>query len=214
MQGEVAGIGFMTELPRLDENAVEARALARIVERAKEGDPNAFEQILTCHQHKVVAIAWRILGNREDARDAAQEVFLRVYRHLKKFRAGEDFAGWLYRITINVCRDVHRRRGPSHRFESFDSNRNSRIAEIQDSSDVEAATIVLQEQAIVARALATLSPKEREAIVLRDLEGLPTEEVARILGSSATTVRSQISSARTKIKLYRQRVLSRRRSQP
>ncbi|HWC77884.1 MAG TPA: RNA polymerase sigma factor [Blastocatellia bacterium] len=204
----------MTELPRLDENAVEARALARIVERAKEGDSDAFEHILTCHQHKVVAIAWRILGNREDARDAAQEVFLRVYRHLKKFRAGEDFAGWLYRITINVCRDVHRRRGPSHRFESFDSNRNSRIAEIQDSSDVEAATIVLQEQAIVARALATLSPKEREAIVLRDLEGLPTEEVARILGSSATTVRSQISSARTKIKLYRQRVLSRRRSQP
>ena len=71
----------------------------------------------------------------------------------------------------------------------------------------EHAAMQAEEQAMVMRALATLSEKERAAIVLRDLEGLPTEEVARILGSSATTVRSQISTARTKIKEYRDRWL-------
>ena len=57
------------------------------------------------------AIAWRMLGNREEAHDAAQETFLRVYRHLRKFDARRDFSGWLYRITINVCRDQARKRG-------------------------------------------------------------------------------------------------------
>src|SRR6185295_5439219 len=78
-----------------------------------------------------------------------------------------------------------------------------------NADDVEAAAILSQEQAIIASALDTLSPKEREALVLRDLEGLSTGEVARILGSSATTVRSQICSARAKIKLYRDRYLKR-----
>src|SRR5712691_12231926 len=85
-------------------------ALSALVERAREGDGRAFDRLMIETQERVVGLAWRLLGSREDARDAAQEVYLRVYRHLGRFRAGEDFRGWLYRITVNVCRDAARRR--------------------------------------------------------------------------------------------------------
>jgi len=214
MAGDFAGVALMTEYPRLNEGSGDrsGAAIASVIELAKAGDSYAFEQLITSYQHRVVATAWRMLGNQEDARDAAQEVFLRVYRYLERFRSGEDFSAWLYRITINVCRDAHRRRGPQDRFASFETERElGNLPEGASADDVEAAAILSQEQAIIASALDTLSPKEREAIVLRDLEGLSTEEVARILGSSATTVRSQICSGRTKIKQYRDRLVNRRR---
>ena len=91
---DFAGVALMTEYPRMDDSSGQrsSAAVAYVIEQAKEGDSFAFEQLITSYQHRVVATAWRILGNQEDARDAAQEVFLRVYRHLKKFRSGEDFS--------------------------------------------------------------------------------------------------------------------------
>ncbi|MBL8207771.1 MAG: RNA polymerase sigma factor [Blastocatellia bacterium] len=177
-----------------------------IIERAQRGDAVAFEQLLLAHQQRVMATAWRMLGNVEDARDAAQEVFLRLYKHLPKYDAQQEFAGWLYRIVINVCHDVARKRG--NRYLSFEAEQEAgKLPILASCDDSERAAIQAEEQAIVMRALSTLSEKERAAIVLRDLEGISTEEVARILGSSATTVRSQISAARTKIKQYRDRFL-------
>jgi len=177
-----------------------------IIERAQRGDALAFEQLLLAHQQRVMATAWRMLGNVEDARDAAQEVFLRLYKHLPKYDAQQEFAGWLYRIVINVCHDVARKRG--NRYLSFEAEQEAgKLPILASCDDSERAAIQAEEQAIVMRALSTLSEKERAAIVLRDLEGISTEEVARILGSSATTVRSQISAARTKIKHYRDRFL-------
>jgi RNA polymerase sigma-70 factor (ECF subfamily) len=177
-----------------------------IIERARGGDTQAFEQLMMAHQQRVLSTAWRMLGNVEDARDAAQEVFLRLYKHLPKYDARQEFAGWLYRIVINVCHDVARKRG--HRYTSLEAEQETGQLPILLSRDnSEHAAMQAEEQAIVLRALATLTEKERAALVLRDLEGLPTEEVAQILGSSATTVRSQISTARTKIKQYRDRFL-------
>ncbi len=176
--------------------------LARLILRAQAGDTTAFDQLITDHQHKVVSLAWRLLGNQDDARDAAQEAFLRVYKHLNKFDPSQDFSGWLYRIVVNVCRDLARKR--RHNVSSFEAGIEAgSIAEPASPLNTEAAAILGQQQAIVLRALATLSAKERAAIVLRDIEGLPTDEVARILGSSPTTVRSQISAARVKIKAFR-----------
>src|SRR5215471_19212139 len=84
--------------------------LTMLVTRARTGDALAFERIMLATEQRVVSIAWRMLGNRDDARDAAQEVYLRVFKYLARFRAGEDFRGWLYRITINVCRDLARKK--------------------------------------------------------------------------------------------------------
>ena len=183
--------------------------LARLIERARAGDLTAFDQIITSHERRVISTAWRMLGNEDDARDAAQEVFLRVYKHLDKFDPEQEFAAWLYRIIINVCRDQARKRGWRGMMTSFEAEYETGNLELASADDTEAAAMLSQERTIIARALASLSEKERAAIVLRDLEGLPTEEVARILGSSQTTVRSQICSARAKIKLYRDRYLKR-----
>src|SRR5438552_6924089 len=83
---------------------------AGLVARARAGDELAFERMMLATEQRVVSIAWRMLGNRDDARDAAQEVYLRVFKYLARFRAGQDFRAWLYRITINVCHDFARKR--------------------------------------------------------------------------------------------------------
>jgi RNA polymerase sigma-70 factor (ECF subfamily) len=214
MPGEVADIALMTDSLGLRDSSSKtaASSTSPAVERAKAGDPAAFEELIDCYQRKVLSTAWRMLGNREDARDAAQEVFLRVHMYLSGFRSDQDFAAWLYRIIVNVCRDHIRKQGGRHQFASFESEREAGTLEaLASGEDVEANAIKSQQRAMIAEALDTLSTKERAALVLRDLEGLSTEEVARVLGSSQTTVRTQISSARAKIKQYRDRVLNRTR---
>ena len=210
MPVEVAEIALMANELSLGESVREQSApLARLIERARAGDLTAFDQIITSHERRVISTAWRMLGNEDDARDAAQEVFLRVYKHLNKFDPAQEFSGWLYRIVINVCRDQARKRGWRGMMTSFEAEYETGNLELASTDDTEAAAMLSQEREIIARALASLSEKERAAIVLRDLEGLSTEEVARVLGSSQTTVRSQICSARAKIKLYRDRYLKR-----
>ena len=214
MSGEVAEIALMTDNLGLCDSPSNSAApsLTSLIERAKAGESAAFEQLVDHHQRKVLSTAWRMLGNREDARDAAQEVFLRVHKYLKSFRTDQEFAGWLYRIIVNVCRDHARKHGNRHQFASFESERDGgAFQELVSNEDVETNAIRSQERAMVAEALATLSNKERAALVLRDLEGLSTKEVAQALGSTQTTVRTQISSARAKIKLYRDRALNRAR---
>ena len=183
-------------------------ATARLIIRAKAGDRTAFDQIIISHQRKIISLAWRMLGNQEDARDAAQETFMRVYKSFGRFDPAQDFNGWLYRIAVNVCRDLARKRRGNH-YSLEAEVESGAIAEPASQQDTESAALLGQEHAILFRALAALPEKERAAIVLRDLEGLATEEVARILGSSPTTVRSQICAARVKIKAFRDRVLKR-----
>ena len=213
MPGEVAEIALMTDnLGLCDSSSNAALSSASVIERAKAGEPAAFEQLIDCYQRKVLSTAWRILGNSEDARDAAQEVFLRVHKYLKGFRSDQDFAAWLYRIIVNVCRDHQRKRGVHREFASFESEREAGTLDtLASREDVEANAIKSQQRALIGQALDTLSTRERAALVLRDLEGLSTEEVARILGSSQTTVRTQISAARAKIKRYRDRALNQTR---
>jgi RNA polymerase sigma-70 factor, ECF subfamily len=178
--------------------------LTDLIRRAASGDTAAFEQIMIHSQQRVMAMSWRMLGNEADARDASQEVFLRVYKYIGRFRQDQDFFAWLYTITVNVCRDIGlKRQNDRERFRSIEEDNSSGAFDIPDKrDDAEQISIRTQQRDLIARAMATLPHKERASIVLRDIEGLPTEEVARILNSSSTTVRSQISSARKKIKLY------------
>ncbi|HEX7177651.1 MAG TPA: sigma-70 family RNA polymerase sigma factor [Pyrinomonadaceae bacterium] len=196
--------------------AAHVDALSALVARARTGDRAAFEQLMVCTQHKVAATAWRLLGNREDARDAAQETFLRAYKYLKSFKTGQDFHGWLYRITVNVCRDMMRARSASP---AGSAAREQRGGEFEaatpwshaEGGDAERAALLAQQRTIVRRALAALPEKERTAVVLRDLEGLATEEVARLMNTRPATVRSQISTARVKLKVFCEQILREKR---
>ena len=177
--------------------------LALLIERAAAGETAAFEQIMIQSQQRVMAMSWRMLGNEADARDACQEVFLRVYKHLRHFKQDQDFFAWLYRITVNVCRDTLKKRHIQSQTRSIDADPNDSVLEIPaEQADAEETLLQAQRRELISRAIAMLPFKERASIILRDVEGHSTEEVARILKSSSTTVRSQISSARRKIRDY------------
>jgi RNA polymerase sigma-70 factor (ECF subfamily) len=203
MAAEMAHI-FLTDaqemLPPVCEESTDYFAV--LVARACAGDETAFERIMLATEQRVVSIAWRMLGNRDDARDAAQDVYLRVFKYLARFRAGEDFRGWLYRITINVCHDFARKKGATG-FDQIDFVQESAALGTEHrGTDPETLALHEQQLALIRSALQSLPPKERAALVLRDLEGFSTEEVAQALGSRPVTVRSQVSSARAKIKTY------------
>jgi len=177
--------------------------------RAKAGDAAAFEQIIVLHQRQVLMTSLRLLGDLKDAQDAAQEVFLRLHKYLHRFQDGREFPPWLYRVTVNVCRDAQRKRQRTATL-SLDGLRESgEMPEPASSTDLEAELSLAEKRSFVAEALKRLPEKERAAVVLRDIEGLSTREVADILGSSEVTVRSQISSARMKMKLFLERRLKR-----
>jgi RNA polymerase sigma-70 factor, ECF subfamily len=152
------------------------------------------DEIMQRHERNVLRLCWRLLGNLEDAQDAAQDVFLKVWKNLDRMDMVRDTSPWLYSIAVNVCRDRLRQRRPVLSLEAAEP--------VDRGLDAESIIARQQHVKVLARALEHLPERERTAMVLRDLEGLPTAEVARILGSSETTVRSQISTGRVKLKKF------------
>jgi len=170
-----------------------------VLEQARAGDLDAFESLLRSHERQVLGTALRLLGRLEDAQDAAQEVFIRLFRNLKKLQSMDAVGPWLHRVTVNVCNDAWRKRRPESDITEFT------IA--SEAPDPETVATQSQRQRAVVRGLGTLARKERAALVLREVEGLSTREVAEILGSSEVTVRTQICSARMKLKKFTDRFL-------
>jgi len=174
---------------------LEQSLLRHWIEKARAGDAAAFERIMRLHERMVLRTAQRLLMNTEDAKDAAQEVFLKMHKNLGRFREDQYLAPWLYRMTVNVCLDSKRRAKACVPMEQ--------AAEPRDSArGPEEALSATQERDLIKAALRQLPERERAAIVLRDLEGCSTAETAGILGSSEGTVRSQISTARVKIRKF------------
>jgi len=184
--------------------ADDAGQSAGLLERAKSGDLDAFDQIMRLHEKQVLNTALRMLGNMEDAQDAAQETFLRLYKSLNRLPDILEMKSWLYRVTANVCNDMHRQRRRL-RWEPLSGPEPASSA-----PDPELAWVHQERGQLVEMALKTLPEKERAAVVLRDVQGLSTREVAGILGSSEVTVRSQICVARGKLKKFTDRYLRKR----
>jgi RNA polymerase sigma-70 factor (ECF subfamily) len=171
------------------------------VRRARAGDEEAFALLVERHERMVLRTALRLLGRLDLAEDAAQEAFLRLHRHLARFDESRELGPWLYRVVVNVCRSDLTRRARSPRVLGLDEAPELKSTN-NNATALDDALVRDEQLRLVQAALLTLSLKEREAIVLRDIEGLTTSEVAQILGSSEGTVRSQISNGRLKIKRY------------
>jgi RNA polymerase sigma-70 factor, ECF subfamily len=150
-----------------------------------------FEALVAAHERMVLRTAYRLLGRLEDAQDAAQEVFLRLFRNLGRIEG--DPKSWLYRVTVNVCNDYYRRQMP---VTELDEHR------VDPAPDPERALTLDQRKRLLMDGLGILSERERAAIVLRDIEGLSTAETAEALGVAEGTVRSHISIARVKLARY------------
>ncbi len=175
--------------------------LAAWVREARGGSREAMDHLLRTHEQGVLRVALRMLGRLEDAQDAAQEVFLRLYRSLDQFDDTRELRPWVYRMTVNICLDMLRRRRTQ--LELVDDGAAAPVAE----------TRLLEEErkAAVEWGLARLAPRERAALLLREVEGLTTREVAVALEIEESTVRSLIYQARGHLREWVKRYEGRRR---
>ena len=173
---------------------------AELIKKCKNGDRNAFGELVTMYQSKVVNMSYSLLSNREDAFDAAQEVFLRVYRGLDNFREKSSFSTWIYRITTNVCSDFLRKRQRTISTISvsgaYDDDEDKEL-EIRDSAPTpEEYAQANEKQKAVMDALADIKYEYREIITLFDIEGMNYEEISRVLKIPTGTVKSRLNRAR------------------
>ena len=177
--------------------------LEDLVQRVIQGETEAFGELMAQTEARVLGVAWRLLRDRELARDAAQEAYLRMYRGLGSFRPGEGFQPWMYRVTVNACLDLRTRQRPAEASPELLEALPAHLPSAEDTMLIE------QRRALVRRGMATLTDAERAALVLRDLEGLNSSEAGRILGLRACTVRSQAASARSKLTAFCKRLARR-----
>jgi RNA polymerase sigma-70 factor (ECF subfamily) len=175
----------------------ESREWTILLERAATGDVSAFEQVMLRTERSVLMTARRMLGNSADAEEAVQEVFLRVYKYLHRFDRTKAFEPWLYRLTVNVCNDIASRRPRAGEIISHEDHETP--AGTDDPHDLLDA---VQQRQLIQTALQELPEKQRAAIVLRDLQGLSTSEVAETMKVSEATVRSHLSTARLRMKRF------------
>lgn len=179
-----------------EETTARPTILLATIRAARSGDHDAFEDLMIATQRFVADLSWRILGDAEEVKDAVQETFLRVFRHLKRYDETRDFHGWIARVTVNVCRDLNRRRRKRRILAPLDEASMHATSE----RDVDECVIARADAALAVRAIDTLPDRERLAIILRDVDGFSTEEVAEILGNKTSTVRVQLKNARTKVR--------------
>jgi RNA polymerase sigma-70 factor (ECF subfamily) len=171
-----------------------------LVERHRCGDLQAFDEVYARFGEMVYNLAARLSGSRDDAADLTQEIFLRIYRHLGSFGGRSTLKTWVFRIAVNHCRDRLSRHVPP--MQSIDDGLEEGGVAIADPArGPEELAVAADQGRRVARGLACLPQVFREAVVLRDLEGLSYEEIAEVLGVRVGTVRSRIARGREHLRL-------------
>lgn len=170
-----------------------------LVERHRRGDPTAFDEVFERHQKLVYNVALRLSGDRERAADLTQEIFLRIYRHLGRFEGRSSLETWIYRVAINCCRSRLSRRRP--KTQSLPEAAAEVIEELRDAApNPERRAISRDTGRRLAGALSSLPAPFREAVVLRDVEGLTYKEIAEVLSVRIGTVRSRIARGRERLR--------------
>ncbi len=180
-----------------------------LIKLCKQGDRQAFNQLVEKYQERVVNIAYGLLSNKEDAYDAAQETFIKVYRSLNSFAEKSSFSTWIYRILSNVCKDMLRKRQRSVKVISIHGDENEeKPHDIPDLNPTPEETVEKNElHRQVWDALHQLKSEYREIIVYFDMQELSYEEVSSALGIPIGTVKSRLNRARAALKkiLYQNR---------
>ncbi len=173
-----------------------------LIKMCKRGSRHAFNMLFEKYQTQVVNIAYGMLSDKEDAYDAAQEVFIKVYRNMDSFKEQSSFTTWLYRITANVCADILRKRQKHLNVTSLSqSEEDNRELDIRDETLTPEESYELTErQSAVRNAIASLKEEYRTVITLCDIEGMSYEDIALVLNIPPGTVKSRISRARNSLK--------------
>jgi RNA polymerase sigma-70 factor (ECF subfamily) len=167
--------------------------------RLRAGDPRAFEELVTTFQHRVFAVAYRMLGTRAEAEEIAQEVFLRAYRGLADFRGEASLSTWLYAIASRLCLNCLAS-GAGRMARSREPDEDAVRLLPADGADPAAAAERKELEGALRRAIAELPPERRLVVILRDIEGLAYEAIATALQLEPGTVRSRLHRARLELK--------------
>jgi RNA polymerase sigma-70 factor (ECF subfamily) len=168
--------------------------------RHRYGDEEAFEEIYRRFSQMVFNLALRMTGDPDEAADLSQETFLRIHRHLGGFKGRSSLKTWIYRVTVNCCRSRLRRTGRRKRMAVLaDPETLARHPDSRRGPEEEA--LARDDEEVLAAALTHLPAVFREAVLLRDIEGLSYEEIAAVLGVRIGTVRSRIARGRDRLRL-------------
>ncbi|WP_231967864.1 sigma-70 family RNA polymerase sigma factor [Thermanaeromonas toyohensis] len=164
-----------------------------------------FEKIVIAYQDKVYALSYQLTGNHADAQDLAQEVFVRAYLNLEKFRFEADLGTWLHRITVNVYLNSRRKNKKDNIAYSLDEPLLTEEGEVSrdlaaTGSDPQEVLAEKEKQRYIRQALENLPPEYRAVLVLREFQGLNYEDIAKVLGCSLGTVKSRLNRARQALK--------------
>lgn len=191
----------------LDSRAIEHLPESRLLSRLRSGDLTAFEELVAHFERPVYSLCFRLLGDAEEARDAAQETFLKVYRGLGGFRGEAGLKTWIYRIAINQAMNQQRWWRRRHRDESIslDIARGQSDTTLGNSlpartSSPEELAISSERERSIMRALGEIKQEYRIALILREIEELSYEEIAETLAISIGTVKSRIARGREELR--------------
>ncbi len=184
-----------------------------LVQRVRTGDQRAFKLLVERYQRKVYGVALGMLKDKEEARDVAQEAFVKVYKYLDHFKGDASFYTWLYRITVNICIDVMRKKGSglkndhvefdeSVRHDTTEANLGSLGTQLGTNPQKAALRRELADK--IAAAFEQIPESHRKILLLREIEGMSYEELAKVLDIPKGTVMSRLFHARLKM----QKILS------
>lgn len=192
---EAGGAVAVLHLLRRDQGGqkVDDRQLAMA---ARDGDEAAFAELVRRHQGGVRRVAARILLDEEEARDIAQLAFIRAWQNLRRYDCSWSFSTWLYRITSNLAIDALRARGTRDRTHQVHLRLVGEVVHPEAPRALQEGEV----ERIFCQLASLLPPTQRQAFVLREVEGLPTREVAQIMGCSEATVRNHVFSARARLR--------------
>src|SRR5436309_14388953 len=173
-----------------------------LVQTIRGGDADAFEQLVRRKTSKVYALCYRIIGNAEDAKDISQLVFIKLWENLEKYDPQYAFDTWLYRMVTNVAIDFLRNK------QSRENAVNSNLRLVRTSADAEQGVVVQRKEIenVFNDVSSVLSPKQKTIFVMREMDDLPSSEIARVLGCRESTVRNHLFNAR---KLMQQQLKTR-----
>lgn len=178
---------------------------AVLVLRCQEDDCGAFDEIVARYKDGIYNYIWRMISNRDDVEDLAQEVFVRAFASIKSFRREANLRTWLYRIATNLCVDKYRRAGLEKKLfvpiECEGDGDESETAELPDSTyEPQRVVEQIELQMEIQRALSMLPDKLRASLLLYDLEGMSYNEIAEATGVPVGTVKSRLSNARMQLR--------------
>lgn len=173
-----------------------------LVRRAQREDKEAFEELIRRHQHRVFAVAGGIIRRREDVEDIAQQVFVKAYFSLKRFDQRAAFSTWLYKITVNECWDMLRKKKVRPLvYEADLSEEQARqvISSAEKGKEVPDISERLESRQQVERLLEGLDERDRLMLILKEVEGFSIEEIAEVLDLNANTVKVRLFRARRRV---------------